>query len=383
VKICYIAPKFYGGSIPFFEYTQGLAALGHQVHVIVPGREGETSFDRVGDVTVERITSDHSSRQQNFRFTFLQFLFSAHRALERRNNWDIINVRNLPGVSFLPRFQRNQQTAKWALEIMSPSLHASWRSTMSNYRTRLESRSFAVALVHAQEVAVDIFGSNNDRFIELPIGVDFDHFRPGKNPDLRQALGILPDEILFIYSGSIMPIRQLDKLLRGFSLAQQAAQNLHLLFVGTGLAVQQLEELATMLGVGSRVHFSGLVSYEDIPDYMHAADIGLGYVPMVPWFDKAPVLKTMESLASGLPTIATATRGNQLYIEDGVNGMLVQDTPEALAKAMRDLASNAHLRAKFSNGREFIDAYQWKRIVGDILIPTYERLVANSHMQTN
>lgn len=381
MKICYITPKFYGGSVPFFEYTQGLASLGHEVHVIVPGREGEPAVDKVGNVTVERIASDHSSSQQHFRFSFLQFLFAAHRALERQISWDIINVRNLPGASILPRFQRGQQKAKWVLEIMSPPLHANWRSTLSNYRIRLESRSFAIALVHAQEVAEDIFGSDNGRFVELPIGVDFDHFRPGKNPDLRQALGILPNEILFIYTGSIMPIRQLDKLLLGFSLAQQTAKNLHLLFVGTGLAVPQLEELATELGLASRVHFSGLVSYGDIPAFMHAADIGLGYVPMVPWFDKAPVLKTMESLACGLPTIATATRGNKLYIKDGVNGMLVKDRPEILAKAMVDMAANENLRNQFSNGREFIGQYQWKHIIGNILNPTYENLVTTNHMQ--
>jgi glycosyltransferase involved in cell wall biosynthesis len=191
----------------------------------------------------------------------------------------------------------------------------------------------------------------------------------------------LPDEILFIYTGSIMPIRQLDKLLHGFSLAQRAEKNLHLLFVGTGLAMAQLKELATTLDVDSRVHFAGLVAYEEIPGYMHAADIGLGYVPMVTSFDKAPVLKTMESLASGLPTIATATLGNQLYIKDGVNGLLVQDTPEALAQAMCKLATNATLRSQFENGREFIDAYQWQRIVGDVLNPTYERLIADGRQQ--
>ena len=377
MKICYIAPKFYGGSIPFYEYTQNLAAHGHQVRVLVPGREGEAALESVGGVTVERIAADHSARQQDFRLSFIHFLLAAHRALARHPEWDIITMRNLPGVSLLPRFHREQRSAKWVLEIMSPPLHASWRTIFSNYRIRLEARSFAAVLVHAQAVAEDIFGAGNERFVELPIGVDFDHFCPGENPALRRELGISPDEILFIYTGSIMPIRQLDRLLHGFSLAQRAAQNLHLLFVGTGLAMRQLQELATALNVAARVHFAGLVAYADMPGYMHAADIGLGYVPMVPWFDKAPVLKTMESLASGLPTIATATHGNQLYIKDGVNGLLVQDTPEAIARAMRELATNASLRSEFNNGREFIDAYQWQHIVGTVLNPTYKRLIAN------
>lgn len=249
---------------------------------------------------------------------------------------------------------------------------------MSNYRIRLESRSFATALVHAQEVAEDIFGSDNGSFVELPIGVDFDHFRPGTNPALRQALGIRPDEILFIYTGSLMPIRQLDQLVLGFHQAQQKAHKIHLMLVGDGLAVPQLQEMASSLGISSRVHFQGFVTYDDMPQYMQAADVGIGYVPMVPWYDKAPVLKTMESMASGLPTIATATRGNQAYINDGVDGLLVEDSPEALSRAMITLATDSELRSRFSQGRQAIDSYQWKRIVAEILNPTYEKLV-NGH----
>ena len=382
MKICYICPIFYGGAVPFYEYTQGLAALGHEVHAIVTGQAGEIPFEQVGGVTVERISSDNTASKQSFRFSFFEFLLGAYRVLEGPNKWDIINVRNFPGVSLLPMFQRNQKAAKWVLEIMSPPLHTSWRSTLSEYRIRLESLSFATSLVHAQEVAEDIFGPGDGRFVELPIGVDFDHFSPGKNPDLRQRLGIRPEEILLIYTGTIMPIRQLDQLLLGFHQAQQAINNLHLLFVGDGTAVPQLQEMASALGIASRVHFQGMVSYDEMPAYMHAADIGLGYVPIVPWYDKAPVLKTMESLASGLPTIATATQGNQKYIKDGVNGLLVKDNPSDLASAMMRLASDQSLREQFSNGRDFIKAYQWKNIVADILNPTYESLMSGIHIAT-
>jgi glycosyltransferase involved in cell wall biosynthesis len=163
---------------------------------------------------------------------------------------------------------------------------------------------------------------------------------------------------------------------QALQLALQASPNLHLLIVGEGVDVPRLRETAESLGIASRVHFLGLVSYDEVPAAMHAADVGLGYVPLDPWFDKAPVLKTMESLACGLPTIATATHGNQRYIKDGVNGLLVKDMPDDLAAAMVKIASDAELRARFRNGRELIGAYEWRRIVGDILNPTYERLVS-------
>jgi glycosyltransferase involved in cell wall biosynthesis len=375
VKICYICPKFYMGEVPFFEYTQGLARLGHEVQALVTRRDGELRSEQVGGVMVERIAPDYSASNQNFRFSFLQFLSAAHEALDQHNDWDLINVRNLPGAALLPLFSKNRKSV-WVLEIQSPPLHGGWRSTMSKFRIRLDAKPFATTLVHEQRVAEDIFGADNGRFVELPIGVDFDHFRPGKNPELRQSLSINQDEIVFIYTGTIKPIRRLHRVIEALQLALETLPDLYLMIIGEGIDVPRLKEITQVLGIASRVHFLGLVSYEDMPAVMHAADIGLGYVPRDSWFDKAPVLKTMESLASGLPTIATATSGNQKYIVDGINGLLVDDTPDDLAAAMIRLAGDKELRKQFSNGREHIRAYQWERIVVDILNPTYERLTA-------
>ena len=180
MKICYICPKFYKGEVPFFEYTQGLAQLGHEVHAIVTQRDGEPHLEQVGGVMVERIAPDRSASNQNFRISFLQFLMDARQAVDRQNDWDLINVRNLPGASILPRLTRNNKNHIWVLEIQSPPLHGGWRSALSNYRIRLEARAFATTLVHAQDVAEEIFGSRNGNFVELPIGVDFDHFSPGE-----------------------------------------------------------------------------------------------------------------------------------------------------------------------------------------------------------
>ena len=204
-----------------------------------------------------------------------------------------------------------------------------------------------------------------------------------KNPELRQNLGIGSEDIVFVYTGTIKPIRRLHRVIEALQLALLSVSNLHLLIVGEGIDVPRLKETAKALGISSRVHFTGLVSYEDMPSAMHAADVGLGYVPQDPWFDKAPVLKTMESLAVGLPTIATSTYGNQKYIIDGVNGMLVEDTPNDLAGAMIKLALDKNLRTQLSNDRDLIGAYQWKRIVNDILNPTYERLVSTNLLAVN
>jgi len=164
-------------------------------------------------------------------------------------------------------------------------------------------------------------------------------------------------------------------MLAGFAQANASLAHLHLVIVGDGTDLPRLRALADDMDITERVHFQGYVPYARMPAYMQAADIGLCYVPVTPWYDKAPVLKTMESMASGLPTIATATQGNRAYIKNEENGLLVEDSPDDLAAAIVRLCHCDALRHRCAeNGRDSIRAYDWHRIVEDILLPTYIEL---------
>lgn len=373
MKIGYICPKTYPGEVPLFEYTQRLAGMGCDVHVIASWREGEPVEEKVGPVQVTRINPNASAQNDRFQPAFFKFLLDAYKIVSKNENWDIINIRNLPGEAFLPLSARKQRYA-WVLEIQSPPLHGQFRSLFSRYRIRVEGKAFDKIFVHSQSVGEDIFGKKNKNFIELPIGVNFNHFKPGENSILRNELGISVNEKLLIYSGVIKPKRTLDKIILAFNLAQQSLGYLRLIFVGEGGDLPRLKNLADQLGLKEKIHFVGYVPYANIPEYMQAADIGLGYVPITPWFDKAPVLKTMEALASGLPTIATATKGNQAYIKDGETGFLVDDNPNAIAKAIVEICENERLRKQFQQGREHIGHFDWDNIVRDILFPAYLQL---------
>jgi len=316
----------------------------------------------------------HSVPRSSVYLAFTRFLLSADRLLSKLPRLDIAHVRDLPGVSLLPHHGRKRARG-WVLEIQSPPLHHPWRSWFSNLRIRSGARAFDLTLVHRQAVGEAIFGRGAECFVEYPIGADFDHFTPGRNLALRQQLGVLPEEMLLIYTGSVQPKRTLHRMLAGFQQANRSLGNLHLLVVGDGSDLPRLRSLADSMGIGGRVHFSGYVPYARMPEYMQAADIGLCYVPMTPWFDKAPVLKTLESLASGLPTIATATEGNREYIRHGQNGWLVDDSPDSIADGICTLCQRDDLRLAFRNGRESIRAYDWKRIVRDIALPAYTALL--------
>ena len=104
--------------------------------------------------------------------------------------------------------------------------------------------------------------------------------------------------------------------------------------------LEQLRALASELGVGGRVRFTGFLSqaelrklYEGSHLFLHPSELGAdGNQEGVP-------NSMLEAMATGLPVLATRHGGIPEAVETG--GILVAEgDDEALAGAMRELASN-------------------------------------------
>jgi len=75
------------------------------------------------------------------------------------------------------------------------------------------------------------------------------------------------------------------------------------------------------------------------------------YAPRLEPFGLVP----LEANACGLPVVAVAEGGVREAVTDGVNGLLVQHHPQAMAHAIQRLRHDKHLRAQLSkNGSEMV-----------------------------
>lgn len=92
-----------------------------------------------------------------------------------------------------------------------------------------------------------------------------------------------------------------------------------------------------------------------------------------------PTLKVLEYRALGLPIIATDFRPNRAVVEDGANGLLIDNTPESIAAAMLryicDSDFLAHSRATAAARREGLT---WDVILMQYLT-SYQRLNESRH----
>jgi len=196
-------------------------------------------------------------------------------------------------------------------------------------------------------------------------------------PGVRERHGIGADEPVLIYTGNLDPDREIERLLAAFAQAAQQIPRLRLLIVGRGKALDDLQALARHLHIAERVTFAGFVPFDQVPGYLSVADVALAPVPIHSPYYQQPPTKTVEYLAAGLPTIASDTEGNRVFIRHHHNGLLAGDTPAELAAAIVELVSDPALQQRLrAVARESVTAFDWDYIVREQLIPFYQRVAS-------
>lgn len=132
----------------------------------------------------------------------------------------------------------------------------------------------------------------------------------------------------------------IDILLEAFAEVHKAVPHAHLLIVGDGSQLADLQKLALHLGIGEAITWMGRLSWEAAMECL-----GLMDVVAVPSRYEGFGLSAVEAMACGRPVVASRVDGLAEVIRDGVTGCLVplEDEP-ALATALIDLLKNEERR---------------------------------------
>ncbi len=172
-------------------------------------------------------------------------------------------------------------------------------------------------------------------------GVELRPFLHPPHPLGKADLGVPETAVLFTYVGRLSPEKNLDLLLQQFAIARDILPELHLMLVGGGVLQENLEKQTRELGLGDAVHFTGAVPFENIPNYMAAADL----------FVTASVtevhpLTVIEAMAAGLPIAAVVSPGIVDTVVPGETGLLTTRLEGGLAAIMVGLALNPEQRRR-------------------------------------
>lgn len=200
-------------------------------------------------------------------------------------------------------------------------------------------------------------------------GVDREPFLEPSHPHSRHDLQIAdPEAILLIYTGRLSAEKGLDALLRQFAIAQRQDPRLHLLLLGKGQQEALLRELARELGVAQSVHFLGSVPYDEVGNWLAAADVFVS-----PSTSEVHPLSVIEAMSSGKPVLALQSPGMADIVDDRQTGLLVSDVRE-LATAMGQLAADPALRKQMGQAARSASArFDIERTI-DLTLDLYAQL---------
>jgi 1,2-diacylglycerol 3-alpha-glucosyltransferase len=205
----------------------------------------------------------------------------------------------------------------------------------------------------------------------VPNGVDLAPYRHFVEPIDRAGLGFSDNDILLVYSGRIAPEKNLAFLLRTFSGLSQAYDNVGLLIVGDGPERDNLQDRVNLMGIASRVCFTGMVPYTEVPRYLAASDafVTASVTEVHP-------LSVIEAMACGLPVLGIQSPGIGDMIEDGVTGFLIQEEDLAAftAKMVRMVTEHDLRHTMSQKARQAVEAYAIER-TAQMLQESYKQVI--------
>jgi glycosyltransferase involved in cell wall biosynthesis len=217
-----------------------------------------------------------------------------------------------------------------------------------------------------------VFGS-----IEIvPNGVDLEPIRLVSNPISRTQLGFSEDDILLLYVGRVGPEKNLPFLLKAFNGVSRTFEHARLVIVGDGPTRLDLVSQANELGISSKVHFTGLVPYAEIPRYLYMGDtfVTASVTEVHP-------LTVIEAMAAGLPVLGIKSTGVGDIVQDGVNGLLAINDMAAFTAKMARMVSAHEERERLGIGaHETSEIYDIDRTT-NVLLEKYEQVIQKSKKQ--
>jgi glycosyltransferase involved in cell wall biosynthesis len=384
VKLIYIAsgiavPGAYGGSTHTFEVAHGLAALGHEVHVVA-----HHPVRRLGTIFQPQSTSLDTIRLHYIDLPKpLSLLAYRHVArLVRRVRPDALMERyyNLAGAGILAAHRAGIPSLLEvnALIVDPPAVFKRrlddrlgqplqrWAVTQCRMAARI------VTPLHTT-VPSDI---PRTKIVELPWGANVDRFRPQQGTEsaqaLRAELGIPHDRSVVVFLGSFRAWHGVGDFIAAGLRLLEAGENVHLLLIGSGP-----ERTTAEAAIGRWQHrctFAGSVPHDRVPAYLALADVGVAPFNTRPHpalraagFFWSP-LKIYEYMAMSLPVVTASIPPLDSIIRPGQEGELFREGDIAdLAEAIRRVLHAPDRAAMGERARaRVVEHYSWQRHCGEL-----------------
>lgn len=213
----------------------------------------------------------------------------------------------------------------------------------------------------SQELLTEYFGISPKHMEILPLGVNINRFFKSEKlrETYRSKLGYSKDEFVIISSGKFDPSKEIDTLIKAFSIVVKEYPELRLLLVGKGSSeyMNDLNSIIEGNNLNGQIRILDFVDNSELGAYYNLADVGV-------WPGTSSI-SVIEALGTELPLVLP--KGNNDYkVVFDVNAAIdfEKNNVHSLAASLNDLAQSPEIRLKLSNNARILvkEKLSWKKV---------------------
>lgn len=351
-----------------FELSRCLSRCGIEPHVVTPRVVGKPMFEKEDEVYVYRVGPPVDSK--HFKAWALTFNRDAVR--------DIIRIQQYVGGlavvhahDWIVAYAARTVSRIFDLPLVS-TIHATEHGRNRGLHNRMQKEIHDIEenLVKASQAVIccsrymkdevaRLFSVDAGRITVIPNGVSFSSKTKGWYRGLNIP-GISEDDRLVFFIGRLVAEKGVSTLIKAFSLVAKEKREVKLVVGGKGPQERELKELASQLGLGDRVVFTGFLSDRQRDALYHWAEVAV----FPSWYEPFGIV-ALEAMAAGTPVVVSDVGGLGEIVEDGVTGLKVPPMEvEALGQAILKILEDQELAQNLRRNayRCLENEYNWERV---------------------
>ncbi|HET7621717.1 MAG TPA: glycosyltransferase family 4 protein [Gemmatimonadaceae bacterium] len=188
------------------------------------------------------------------------------------------------------------------------------------------------------------FAPENVEVLYYPLpSHSFSEPSPESVAELRQRLGIANGDRVIGSITRFYPVKGINYLIDAFARLAGRYPRARLILVGKGPEEERLRRQCRELGIDGRVIFAGF--QREVQRFVKLFDVSV-----VPSLEEGFGLVALESLALGVPVVASRLGGLPDVVTHGTTGLLVEAAnPVAIADAIASLLADDELRRRMGD----------------------------------
>jgi alpha-1,6-mannosyltransferase len=367
MKIVHIA-NFYGSTsggikTTIHELGRGYQRYGHEFIYVVPGpkfMQEQTPFGTMISLPSHTLpfTGGYQVIKSNKQLlTLLEFLKPDR--IEVSDRFTLIKVGKWAKRMKIPTVVFSHETLAGLAKRFLPFIPNFIRELFVNRQNRKLANSFDKVIVTTKFAGDEFTKLNISNLSRISLGVDLNGFNPSlKSYRLRKEL-IKNSDYLMIYSGRLSPEKDPMRVLDALRNLLDRGIKVRLVVLGGGAMWNKFRAVAKELPV-EMVGY--VVSREKVANYLSCADVAIAPGPLETF-----CLSALESLASGVPVVASASSAvGEILNSDGIEkaGLVADNKGESFADAIEQILKDKSFQR---NARKRAENFAWATTIDQML----------------